>query len=56
MESRRWHLLWLVSEPMSLTDAARLVGMNSDYALTIVGDYNREGAADLRNRRQAKRL
>ncbi|MEM6717558.1 MAG: winged helix-turn-helix domain-containing protein [Cyanobacteria bacterium P01_C01_bin.147] len=55
VESRRWHLLWLVSEQTTLTDAARAVGLNYDYARTIVGDYNLDGAAGLRNRRKAKR-
>ena len=55
VESRRWHLLWLVSAQTTLTEAARVVGLNYDYARTIVSDYNREGAAGLRHRRQAKR-
>jgi hypothetical protein len=28
VESRRWHLLWLASDQTSLTDAARVVGLN----------------------------
>ena len=55
VESRRWHLLWLVSEQTTLTDAARAIGLNYDYARTIVADYNRDGAAGVRNRRKAKR-
>ena len=54
-ESRRWHLLWLVSEPTTLTAAARAIVLNYDYARTIVADYNRDGAAGVRNRRQAQR-
>lgn len=55
VESRRWHVLWLVSEEMTLTDAAKAVGLNYDYAREIVRDYNREGAAGLRNRRKDHR-
>lgn len=36
VESRRWHLIWLVSSENSLTTAAAVVGMNYDYALEVV--------------------
>jgi transposase len=55
VESRRWHLLWLVHTPMSLTDAAQVVGVNYDYARSIVQAYNREGAEGVRNRRKDSR-
>lgn len=55
VESRRWHLLWLVSEDATLTDAAKAVGLNYDYAREIVRYYNRDGADGLRNRRKAQR-
>ena len=55
VESRRWHLLWLVSEQTTLTHAAQVVGLNYDYAREIVGEYNRNGANGLRNRRKDKR-
>jgi transposase len=55
VESRRWYLLWLVSEGTTLTDAAKTVGFNYDYARGIVRDYNRNGADGLRNRRKDRR-
>ena len=55
VESRRWHLLWLVHTPMSLSDAAQTVGLNYDYARSIVQVYNREGAEGVRHRRKDAR-
>lgn len=52
VESRRWHLIWLVSDHHSLTDAAIVVGLNYDYARDIVRAYNARGAEGLRNRRK----
>jgi transposase len=37
---------------MTLTDAAKTVGFNYDYARAVVKDYNRDGADGLRNRRK----
>jgi len=55
VESRRWHLLWLVSEHHTLTAAAEAIGFNYDYARRIVRAYNTEGVASVRNRRRDKR-
>ena len=55
VESRRWQLLWLVCEHTTLTDAAKVVGINYDYAREIVRAYNRDGASGLRNRRKDPR-
>lgn len=55
VESRRWHLLWLVCENTTLTAAAKVVGVNYDYARAIVRAYNRDGADGLRNRRKDSR-
>ena len=55
VESRRWHLLWLVHTQTTLTDAAKVVGLNYDYARAVVKDYNRDGADGLRNRRKDQR-
>ncbi len=40
VESRRWHLLWLVSEKWTIKEAASAVGINYDYARDIVKSYN----------------
>ncbi|HSM82245.1 MAG TPA: winged helix-turn-helix domain-containing protein [Nodosilinea sp.] len=55
VESRRWHLLWLVHTDTTLSDAAKAVGFHYDYARAVVRDYNRYGAAGLRNRRKDQR-
>lgn len=55
VESRRWHLIWLVSDDTTLTDAAKVVGLNYDYARDIIRAYNREGAEGLRNRRRDRK-
>ena len=55
VESRRWHLIWLVSGESTLTEAAQVVGLNYDYARSIVRAYNREGEKGLRNRRRERK-
>ncbi len=55
VESRRWHLLWLVSEHHTLTAAAEAIGLSYDYARRIVRTYNADGVNSVRNRRRDKR-
>ena len=55
VESRRWHLLWLVSTGHTLTSAAQVVGLNYDYGREIVRSYNADQGEGLRNRRKDKR-
>ena len=55
VESRRWHLIWLVSGESTLTEAAQVLGLNYDYARSIVRVYNQEGANGLRNRRRERK-
>ena len=45
VESRRWHLLWLVSKKWSIKKAAQIIGYNYDYAKEIVKNYNSGGRA-----------
>lgn len=52
VESRRWHLLWLVSEHWYVKDAAEVVGLHYDYARKIVHSYNQTGVTSVSNRRQ----
>lgn len=54
VESRRWHLLWLVSTDWSIKQAALVIGINYDYAKAIVADYNQHGEAALINRRKTR--
>ena len=55
VESRRWHLLWLVANDHTLTSAAKVVGFNYDYARDIIKDYSASGASALRNKRKERR-
>jgi len=52
VESRRWHLLWLVSKSWTIQQAAQAVGMNYDYAKEIVKGYNQQGEEAIANRRR----
>ena len=42
VESRRWHLLWLVSLNWTIRQASQAVGLNYDYAKDIVKGYNQQ--------------
>ena len=55
VESRRYHLLWLVSQDSTLADAAKVVGLNYDYAYEIVQRYNQQGCDGLKNGRKNSR-
>ncbi|WP_250126319.1 IS630 family transposase [Chroococcidiopsis sp. CCMEE 29] len=54
VESRRWHLLWLVSQKWTIKQAAVAVGLNYDYAKDIVRNYNQQGEGGLLNRRKIR--
>ena len=49
VESRRWHLIWLVSQKWTIKQAAIVVGLNYDYALDIVSGYNQQGETAIAN-------
>ena len=49
VESRRWHLVWLISEKWTIKEAAIAVGMNYDYAKDIVKAYNQQGHLGIKN-------
>ena len=54
VESRRWHLLWLVSQQWTIQQASLAVGLNYDYAKEIVKAYNQQGEVALANRRRQR--
>jgi transposase len=54
VESRRFHLLWLVSEGWQIKKAALAIGFNYDYAREIVQTYNQPGTTALLNRRKQR--
>lgn len=56
VESRRWHLLWLVAENWTIKQAAAAVGLNYDYAKEIVRHYNHQGESALLNRRRSAQI
>lgn len=55
VESRRYHLLWLVSQGYQLTQAAQVVGYNYNYAYKVVRRYNEEGVEGVKNGRKSLR-
>ena len=54
VESRRFHLLWLLTQGYPLTQAAKIVGLNRDYGYDIVRRYNQDGAESMQNGRRTK--
>jgi len=55
VESRRWHLLWMVATGWRLKLAASAIGINYDYAKEILHNYNKQGVAAISNRRKTLR-
>jgi transposase len=51
VEARRWQLLALVADAMTVEHAASLVGLHPEYARRVVRRYNQEGPTSLRDRR-----
>ncbi|NER07589.1 MAG: helix-turn-helix domain-containing protein [Okeania sp. SIO3C4] len=56
VESRRWHLLWLVSQKWTIKEAAKALGLNYDYAKDIVKNYNQQGPNAILNRRKTRKF
>lgn len=54
VESRRWHLLWLVSTQWSIKRASEAVGINYDYAKSILSRYNQQGEVSVENGRKQR--
>jgi transposase len=52
VEARRWQLLALVADGLTVKRAARLIGLNYDYARRVIHRYNGQGASALRDRRR----
>ena len=42
-EARRWQLLWLIALSKTIKEAAAVLGINYDYARSIVKSYNQHG-------------
>ena len=55
IESRRYHLLWLVSQGNQLSEAAVVVGLHYDYARKVLKRYNDGGEAGIANGLKKKR-
>ncbi len=51
IESRRWHLLWKISQSWTIKDSAAAVGISYEYAREIVRKYNAEGIETVQNKR-----
>ncbi|MEM8642334.1 MAG: winged helix-turn-helix domain-containing protein [Cyanobacteria bacterium P01_G01_bin.54] len=55
VESRRWHLLWLLAQDYQLTEATKIVGLNYTYGHELVQRYNKKGIEGVKNGRKQKR-
>ncbi len=56
VKSRRWHLLWLVSQKWTIKEAAQALGFNYDYAKDIVKSYNKQGHDAILNGRKTRKF
>lgn len=52
VESRRWHLLWMIASKWTIKKAAEAIAINYDYAKEILYNYNRQGVVAISNRRK----
>ena len=52
IESRRWHLVWQVSQGWTIKRSAMAVGISYDYGIKIVKRYNEQGEEGLKNRKK----
>ena len=52
VESRRWHLLWMIASGWTIKKAAEAIAINYDYAKEILYNYNRQGVVAIPNRRK----
>ncbi|WP_333194322.1 winged helix-turn-helix domain-containing protein [Microcoleus sp. Pol7_A1] len=53
IEARRWQLLWLISLSWTIKEAAAVIGINYDYARTIVKSYNQQGETAILQKKQS---
>ncbi len=56
IESKRWRLLWQVSQSNTVREAAKILNMDYDYALNIVRRYNQLGPKTLKNHRRLSKF
>jgi transposase len=50
--ARRWHLLWLIALSKTIKEAATALGINYDYARSIVKSYNQQGETAIHLKKQ----
>jgi transposase len=55
VESRRWHLLWLISTGWTIKKASEAIGINYDYAKEILQNYNQQGIWGIKNKKRQPR-
>lgn len=55
VESRRYHVLWLVKKDYTLVEASKVIGMNYSYTYEIVRRYHKQGIEGLKNGRKNQR-
>ncbi len=54
VESRRWHLLWKISQGWTVNKSAVAVGINYDYGKEILKKYNELGEKGVENQKNKK--
>ena len=55
VESRRWHLLWKISQGWTIKNSAIAVGINYDYGKEILKKYNNRGEKGVKNLKNKQR-
>jgi hypothetical protein len=56
IESKRWRLLWQVSQSKTVREAAKVLQMDYDYALNIVRRYNQLGSKAFSHHRRLNKF
>ena len=51
-EARRWQLLWLIALSKTIKEAAAVLGINYDYARSIVKSYNQHPETAIQLKKQ----
>lgn len=55
VESRRWHLLWKISQGWTIKNSAIAVGINYNYGKEILKKYNNRGKKGVKNLKNKQR-
>lgn len=56
VETRRWHVIWLVASGRTMTDSAAAVGLDYQYVKKIIKKYNELGIEGVNNRLKIEQI